>query len=149
MIFWGTHTHTHSKTYTPFLSLREKGQYPEEEIVSHCYDWSHGKVQRGCSVIFIVKLIIPQKKILLPCTHVLSPQQSCEETPPLHCMRRRAANRACRSGKPNEICWTHTMIPLCAIVGKYIILQQEKSNWKYRKKKHFKWALRQVSHLEY
>lgn len=74
------HTHTHSDTYTHFLSLREKGQYPEEEMVSHCYDWSHDKVQGGRSVTFIVKLIIPQKKIPLPCSRVLSAQQSCWET---------------------------------------------------------------------
>lgn len=77
-------TRTHCNTYTHFLSWREKGQYPEEEMVSHCYDWSHGKVQGGRSVTFIVKLIIPSKKIPLPCSHVLSPQQSCVETLSLH-----------------------------------------------------------------
>lgn len=30
--------HTHCDTYTHFLSLREKGQCLEEEMVSHCYD---------------------------------------------------------------------------------------------------------------
>lgn len=50
-------------------------------MVSHCYDWSHDKVQGGRSVTFIVKLIIPQKKIPLPCSRVLSVRLSCRENP--------------------------------------------------------------------
>lgn len=61
-----THAHTHAQTCARRLPLREKGQYPEEEMVSHCYDWSHDKVRGGRSVTFIVKLIIPQKKIPRP-----------------------------------------------------------------------------------
>lgn len=139
------YTHTHSNTYTH--SWREKGQYPEEEMVSHCYDWSHGKVQGGRSVTFIVKLIIPQKKIPLPCSHVLSPQQSCEETLSLHA----EMSWARRSGKLSEICWTHTIFSVARLYAysegeKCIILQQEKKQLKIQKKrKHFKWAVQQSS----
>ncbi len=108
--------HTLQHLHTSF-SWRKKGQYLEEEMVSHCYDWSHGKVQGGRSVTFIVKLIIPQTKIPLPSSHVLSPQQSCEETLSLHA----EMSRARRNGKLSEICWTHTIFSvarLCAYSGK-------------------------------
>lgn len=135
---------THTASYTHFLSSRKKGHYPEEEMVSHCYDWSHGKVQGGRSVTFIVKLIIPQKKIPLPCSHVLS-SPAVMWRKPSNARRDRLGSPG--SGKPSKKCWTHTICSVTTICysGKMHNCATRKEQLKTeRNRKCLNWVVQQL-----